>query len=71
VDVQVRHGLTSGGTVVDADVEAVGLELGRSCDLGLVEQRQERGALLTAQRCVRRAASRRDKAWASSEWWKT
>jgi len=36
VDVQVRHGLTSGGTVVDANVVTVWLELGLGHRFSLV-----------------------------------
>lgn len=46
MDVQVRHGLPGSRAIIDADVESIRLELGCRCCLGLVEQRQERGAFL-------------------------
>ena len=48
MDVQLRHGLSGSGTIVGADVKPVGLEFGDRCCLGLIEQLQERDALLTA-----------------------
>jgi len=46
VDVQLLHGLSGGRSIVDADVEAIWVELGDGRCASLIKQGQQRASLL-------------------------
>ena len=60
MQVQVRHGLPGGGTVVDADVEAGRVELSLELDFCLVEKRKHLRTLERGDVEERRDVAHRD-----------
>lgn len=48
MDVKVRHCLARSATVVDTDIESIRVKLTACCRLGLIQQLQQRCALLRA-----------------------